>query len=257
MSAWIFTSDIPLYLPNFFDQVLEEQSHVVDRIVLVKLPLERLMRQQYRLFGPVDGIRMARLYVRGMLLSMLSPSRQRRLTGSLHSVRDAASVHDIPVTSVPDVNDPDFVRRVESADPELVFSIICGQRLGADLLAVPDWPINLHPSLLPDYRGPASVFWALYHGEDETGWTAHVMNEEFDDGPIVDRWPIGIGADDTFHTLTQRLTREGVDIAIEVLQQFPNATFETKPNPTNDEDYYPLPTADERREFKRRGNQLL
>lgn len=257
MSVWIFTTELPLYLPTLFDRVLQERGDRVDRIIFAEPPLRRLLRQQYRIFGPIDGLRMAGLFTRGYLLSMLAPARQRRLTGRLHSVRAAAETHDVPVEHVADVNDPAFIDRVEAAAPELIFSIICGQRFETDILGVPDWPINLHPSLLPDYRGPAPEFWALYHDEKRTGWTAHIMNEEFDAGPIIDQWSINIESDETLHSLTRRLAEVGADVVIEMLGQLPDPAFETRPNPATEEDYYSAPTAAERREFKRRGNKLL
>lgn len=186
MGAWLFTIDVPLYLPESIDRVLTAHGDGVEKVVFAPAPLGKTVREQYRMFGPVDGARMGARYLRGSLLASLSPARQRRLTGRLHSVRGAAAVHDVPVERVADVSDPAFVERVRSAAPELLLSLICGQRLGADLLDVPEWAITLHPSLLPDYRGPAPEFWVLYHDEAETGWTAHVMTEAFDAGPIVD-----------------------------------------------------------------------
>lgn len=257
MSAWLFTTEIPLYLPSVIDRLLDEHAEQFDRVVLVELPLEYLLRAHYRMYGPIDGLRIGARFVRGSLLGLLSPEHQRNLTGQLHSVRAAAERHDVPAEAVSDVTDSDFVDRVGAADPELLLSLICGQRLGADLLDVPDWAINLHPSLLPDYRGPAPEFWALYHDEDETGWTAHVMTERFDAGPIVDQRALEIADDDTLHTLTHRLGDIGTEFVSDLLGRFPDPEFETRPNPATEEDYYPMPSADDRREFKRRGNRLL
>ncbi len=97
----------------------------------------------------------------------------------------------------------------------------------------------------------------MYHDEDETGWTAHEMTEAFDDGPIVDQRSTVIEDDETHHPLTRRLMSSGVEMAVDLLSRLPNASFETRPNPTTEDDYYSAPTAEDRREFKRRGNQLL
>jgi|SRR6056297_594300 len=257
MPAWILTTELPLYLPQFFDRLLAEEGSHVDRIILTWAPPKRIFGQQYRLYGPVDGARMAGLFARGVVLSALSAHRQRQLTGSLHSVRAAAVAHDIPIEHVSDISESGFVDRVAAAEPELLLSVLCGQRLGGDLLSVPKWPINLHPSLLPAYRGPASIFWAMYHDEAETGWTAHEMTEAFDDGPIVDQWSTVIEDDETHHSLTRRLMSSGVEMATDLLSALPDASFETRPNPTTEDDYHTAPTVDDRREFKRRGNQLL
>src|SRR6056297_3237782 len=256
MSAWILTTELPLYLPPFFDRLLDAEPSRVDRIILASAPPKRVLRQQYQRYGPVDGARMTGLFARGLLLSALSPARQRRLTGSLHSVRSAGAAHDVPVEYVSDITDPAFIDRVAAADPELLLSVLCGQRLGPDLLSIPEWAINLHPSLLPAYRGPAAIFWAMYHDEPETGWTAHEMTESFDDGPIIDQSTTAI-EDETLHALTRRLMSTGVEMATGILGTLPNGSFETRPNPATEADYYSAPTADDRREFKRRGNRLL
>lgn len=257
MTAWVLTIDLPLYLPEAVDRVLEARDDLVDRIVFAPPPTGLALYQQYRMFGPIDGLRMGRLYAQGALLGLLAPRWQRRLTGRLHSVSDAARVHGIPAETVSDINDPTFVERVREADPELLLSLVCAQRLGSDLLEVPDWAINLHPSLLPGYRGTSPEFWALYHDEEETGWTAHVMIEEFDAGPIIDTRTVPIRTKDTLHSLTERLGEAGAEFAIDLLDELPGATFETRPNPTTADDYFPMPSPDDRREFKRRGNRFL
>lgn len=257
MSVWLFTIDVPLYLPQAIDRILDTHSERVEKVVLAPPSSDLLIRQQYRMLGPVDSLRMGRRYAQGVALGLLSPAQQRRLTGRLHSVRAAANAHDVPVETVPDISDPDFVDRVRSAAPELLLSLVCAQRLGAALLDVPEWAINLHPSLLPDYRGPAPEFWALYHDEAETGWTAHVMVETFDAGPIIEQRTLPIRDEDTLHSLTRRLGDVVADFAIDLIGAFPDANFDTRPNPTAEGDYYPMPSVAARKSFKRRGKRFL
>jgi methionyl-tRNA formyltransferase len=67
--------------------------------------------------------------------------------------------------------------------------VVCGygKRVpGAVLSAARQGWVNLHPSLLPQHRGPFPGFWEMRAGEAETGVTAHVMEEEFDSGPVVE-----------------------------------------------------------------------
>lgn len=257
MTVWLFTIDIPLYLPQAIDRILDAHGDCIEKVVLAPPSSDLMIRQQYRMFGPVDSLRMGRLYAQGAALGLLSPVQQRRLTGRLHSVRAAARAHDVPVETVSDISDPDFIDRVGSAAPELLLSLVCAQRLGPELLDIPEWAINLHPSLLPDYRGPAPEFWALYHDEAETGWTAHVMVETFDAGPIIEQRTLPIRDDDTLHSLTQRLADVAGAFAIDLVDAFPDANFDTRPNPTTEGDYYPMPSAEARKTFKRRGKRFL
>jgi methionyl-tRNA formyltransferase len=67
-------------------------------------------------------------------------------------------------------------------------------RVPAEALAVPALGIvNGHPSLLPKYRGPYPVAWAVRNGETEIGMTYHLMDEAFDTGPVLAQMPIPLG----------------------------------------------------------------
>ena len=67
--------------------------------------------------------------------------------------------------------------------------------------------INVHPSLLPKYKGLHAVQQALESGDKETGCTVHYVNEELDGGAIIDRSIVPICPDDTVETLTHRIQR--------------------------------------------------
>ena len=67
--------------------------------------------------------------------------------------------------------------------------------------------INVHPSLLPKYKGLHAVEQAMEAGEKETGCTVHYVNEELDGGEIIDQSVVAICPDDTLETLTHRIQR--------------------------------------------------
>ena len=67
--------------------------------------------------------------------------------------------------------------------------------------------INVHPSLLPKYKGLHAVEQAMEAGEKETGCTVHYVNEELDGGEIIDQSVVSICPDDTVETLTHRIQR--------------------------------------------------
>ena len=67
--------------------------------------------------------------------------------------------------------------------------------------------INVHPSLLPKYKGLHAVEQAMKAGEKETGCTVHYVNEELDGGEIIDQSVVTICPDDTVETLTHRIQR--------------------------------------------------
>ena len=67
--------------------------------------------------------------------------------------------------------------------------------------------INVHPSLLPKYKGLHAVEQAMDAGEKETGCTVHYVNEDLDGGEIIDQSVVNICPDDTVETLTHRIQR--------------------------------------------------
>ncbi|MBV8527391.1 MAG: hypothetical protein JOZ75_03660 [Candidatus Dormibacteraeota bacterium] len=105
--------------------------------------------------------------------------------------------------------------RIELAEmkPELVVMASFDQIIGARALAVPGrgW-LNIHPSYLPQYRGPEPVYWAIADGATETGITMHRAVPKFDAGPIVAQTHVPIEADDNAATLTKRLAAAGVKL---------------------------------------------
>lgn len=96
------------------------------------------------------------------------------------------------------------VNTLPPADLFFVFSF--GQILPKNLLALPTHgTINLHPSLLPKYRGPTPIQSALLNGETTTGYSVMLLDEQMDHGPILYAEEININPNDNTDTLTERI----------------------------------------------------
>lgn len=255
----LFTSEEPLYLPQYLEPIFETHHDVISQVFLAQ-PTDTRRSQlsaQFRMFGPGDFVRVSSQFAWGKLLAQLPSTWQEQLTGRYHAVASLASAFDTPVKRVRDVTDPDFVEEVRKSDPDLILSIVCGQRLNADLLSIPEWAINVHGSLLPRYRGRATAFWPLYYGDDQSGVTAHLMTEEFDAGPILSQRSFDIAPSDTMLDVYRKIARTGADLTVDLLGEFPDPSFNARANQTTPADYHSLPTAEQRREFQRRGNELI
>lgn len=98
---------------------------------------------------------------------------------------------DVPVLVTRQAEGPEFVEALEGLAPDLVLVACFTQRLPAAVLRVPRWGcLNLHPSLLPAYRGPAPLFWQLRDGMTDIGVTVHWMDERLDTGDIAAQRPL-------------------------------------------------------------------
>lgn len=126
------------------------------------------------------------------------------------SVADLAGVHGHPVFTPPSPNAPEFVDLIRGLAPTLFLSIMYRRLLSPELLAIPVLgAVNLHPSLLPKYRGRAPINWVLVNGETLTGVTLHHMVEEADAGDIIAQEAVEIEPEDTALTLSQKVEKSG------------------------------------------------
>lgn len=129
---------------------------------------------------------------------------------------------NIPHHVVGDINSGESVELIKSLAPDIIvvstFSqILCGRVIGVPKTAC----INAHNSLLPKYRGPYPVFWALYHGEEKTGVTVHFVNTGIDDGDIILQKEVEIRRDDTIVSLEERIVpvaAQAIEEAIDLLK---------------------------------------
>jgi methionyl-tRNA formyltransferase len=122
------------------------------------------------------------------------------LGGSPRSLAQLACDHCIPLLAAGRLAAPECLDRLGELQPDLIAVACFPRRLPPALLALPRLGcLNLHPSLLPRYRGPAPLFWMFRAGEATSGVTVHRMTEQLDAGPVVaqEAFPIpeGIAGD--------------------------------------------------------------
>jgi methionyl-tRNA formyltransferase len=123
------------------------------------------------------------------------------------SVAATAADYGVPFVTPEDPNTGELVARVQALTPDFLFSFYYRKMLKAPLLrSAPLGALNMHGSLLPEYRGRAPVNWAVLHGERQTGATLHYMTEKPDSGDIVDQTAIPILPDDTAREVFDKVT---------------------------------------------------
>ncbi len=143
----------------------------------------------------------------------------RRLQLKPCPVREFAGQHGRPVLTPEHASSPEFVARVSEYAPDLIVVCDYGQFLKANLLGVPRLgAINVHPSLLPKYRGAAPIQWAIANGERETGVTVLYVTEKMDAGDIITQERVAIRDDDTPQTLGPRLAETGGQLIVRALE---------------------------------------
>lgn len=118
-----------------------------------------------------------------------------------------------------DPNGDDFISALSQMKPDMFVLSAYGHILSRRLLQVARLGgINIHPSLLPRYRGAAPIQRAIMAGERKTGITIFHMDEKIDHGDMIAQQEIPIDIDDTFGSLADKLANLGADMIIAVLR---------------------------------------
>jgi methionyl-tRNA formyltransferase len=116
------------------------------------------------------------------------------------------------------LSDPMVINQIKSINPEIIFCLGGTQIVPEDILRVPTLGcLNIHPALLPKYRGRYSTVQALFNGEKYTGVTLHWMDKGMDTGPIIMQEKILIESNDTAKTLYDKFTALGEKLFSEFL----------------------------------------
>jgi methionyl-tRNA formyltransferase len=154
--------------------------------------------------------------------------RGRRETPS--PVKEAALGYGLPVFQPSRISAPEVVEELRSFHPDVIIAAAYGQILRQPVLDVPSLGVlNIHPSLLPRYRGASPVAAAILAGDEETGVTIMRMVLALDEGPILSQRRFPIDARDTTGSLTARLAVEGADLLLETLPAYAEGSLQPQP----------------------------
>ncbi|MBR8832302.1 MAG: Methionyl-tRNA formyltransferase [Chroococcopsis gigantea SAG 12.99] len=116
-----------------------------------------------------------------------------------------------------------------------------GQILSKEILEMPRLGcINVHGSILPQYRGAAPIQWCIYNGETQTGITTMLMNEGMDTGPMLMKAFTPISLMDNAHDIAAKLSHQGADLLIETLYKLDRSQITPSPQNDSSATYAPL-----------------
>ncbi len=145
-------------------------------------------------------------------------------------IKIAAEKRDIPVIQPERVKDDEFLDTFIKLSPDMVVLVAFGQILPKEIIEFPEMGcINVHPSLLPRYRGAAPINWTLIRGEKITGVTTILMGEMVDSGDILLQKETIIEPDETFDKLHDRLSRMGSELLLKTVEEVTKGTFTRTP----------------------------
>lgn len=134
------------------------------------------------------------------------------------AVKQYAVTQDLPVLQPEKLKTPEFLQELASYNADL--QVVVAFRMLP--VAVWDMPpmgtINVHGSLLPQYRGAAPINWAIINGEKETGVTTFSLKHEIDTGDILLQKKVAILPQDNVGSLYEKLMRAGAELLVETVK---------------------------------------
>ncbi len=135
-------------------------------------------------------------------------------------VKVLAEKYDIPIEQ------PEIIKncklKIKNLNPDLIVVVAYGKILPKEILNIPKYGcLNVHPSLLPKYRGPSPIHYAILNGDKETGATIILMDEKMDHGPIISSSKLKIQPSKlTYQELHDELANLGAKLLIEAIPKW-------------------------------------
>lgn len=164
-------------------------------------------------------------------------------------VKKCAEEYEIPVYQ------PLSLRKGEDAEksieilkelsPDIIIVVAYGQILPKEILELPEYGcINIHASLLPEYRGAAPIQWSVLDGKSETGVTSMKMEIGLDTGDMLIKKSTPIGENETASELHDRLSEMGAEVLLETVEAIENGTLNSEKQDDEKSTYAKMITKD-------------
>jgi len=156
-------------------------------------------------------------------------------------IKESAIRYGYELLQPKSVRSASFREVIAGVKPDLLVVVAFGRILPKELLEMPlIKAINVHASLLPRYRGPAPIQWAIIKGEKETGVTTMMMDAGLDTGDILLKQPVQIAPEDNAATLHDKLATEGACLLLETLEKLAIGSLTPTPQDPSAASYVPM-----------------
>lgn len=176
---------------------------------------------------------------------------------SRDSLFSLAKKHHIPVLNTTDINDQQGREFLQQHQPDYIISAFFNQLLSPDVIGLaPGRCINIHPSLLPDYKGVDPAFFMLLNDEQEFGVTIHQVDEGIDTGDIIAQGRVAVEQGEDLYGLYRKLFAHGAQLVTQVINS--EGRLNSLPEKQQGEGRYDSwPTTGQVKQFRSKGRQLI
>jgi len=258
----VATVEQHFYAPLVVERVLESKRLRVVGVLVPRVSAggraaalaARLIRQQGAWY--VIQQFLVRAMSRTRLLPLYQMTLRRRPgAGRVPRLEEVAGKHSVPVVPMDHIN-RDGIGLMRELGCDVLVSVYFCQILKDEAIAVPRLGcVNIHPALLPRYRGSNPVFWAMLNGDQQIGTTVHWIDAGIDTGGILGQACVAF-AGQSLHEVYHELSLKGGELLRSVLEEIADGqaagTSQLEHGPL-----YRVPTLGAIRQFRRRGLRVL
>jgi len=257
------TMDEPFYTPIYFNNFLRALPETVEVKKVYALHPHLANKSFFRTaldflsyFGLIVFSYMVILrfcYLLGDLFNQYF-----KMGGQLHSVELVCRKYGISCSKTNKINAENVLSELRELEPDIIFSVASPQIFKKDLISIPSKGcLNIHSSLLPDYRGQDANFWVLAKGEKVSGVTIHYLSPGIDDGDIVLQEKIEIESDWSLRDLYLKAIEVGSRLIVKSLQAIHEGQVVAQKNDISKGSYFSFPTSKDVKEFRSRQRRFF
>lgn len=164
----------------------------------------------------------------------------------ISAVHHAANDLNIPVIFADSLKSQILSENISKYDPD-IFCVVAYRILPSELLQIPKiGSINLHGSLLPKYRGAAPIQRSIMNGDTSTGLTTFLLDNKVDTGKILLQKTIQIESNDTYGSLSEKMSIDGAEFLVETLNKFDQGSIQPEIQDHSNASFAPKIKSDER-----------
>lgn len=246
----------------FIPRNIHKASKVCELVEVVevdcKSAMDNRLADYYKWFGFMQCAKMGVRTIYREAQKYLDRLCGYKLCQGYCSVADVAKAMGVAHRVINDSNDKSFVEHVRELQPDLIISYSAPQIIREELLSIPKHGIiNVHGSLLPDYRGCLPSFWYIFNGEKLGGATVHYMSAKIDDGDIIKQGSVDISDCKSMFQLMEKTKTLGGELIVQAIEEIAAGTVQVRPNKVDEGRYFTWPTTEQAKEFRARGCKLI
>jgi methionyl-tRNA formyltransferase len=253
----IVTIDEPFYTPTVIGTMVRNSPSDIKWVCIVIVPPRpkkmseiSFISNQIKVFGLRQFTKVASLYAVRKFASTISSKE--------YSVAKVARINDIKLMKTDSLKSEPILQELRTLSLDVIISIGSSRIFGKSILSIPRLgSLNVHAGMLPRYRGINPSFWVLLNQENNSAVTVHYVNEEIDDGDIIQQDVFETKGITRLHDIYLKVVEIAPNTIIKSLIAIRDGAVRTTRNDRAISTYHSFPTKQDGQKFRRLGLRYM